>query len=74
MKYFLTLLALTGSLYSQASRSREPDCIVHSCRSDAGSWSGYGRDPQHTATAAQAAQNLNAIHWQTPVDLNPPGG
>jgi hypothetical protein len=37
-------------------------------------WSGYGHDPQHTATSAHAAQNLNSIHWQTPVDLNPPGG
>jgi len=37
-------------------------------------WSGYGRDPQHTATSAQAAQTLGSIHWQTPVDLNPPGG
>lgn len=37
-------------------------------------WSGYAHDPQHTATSATAAQNLNAIHWQTPVDLNPPGG
>jgi hypothetical protein len=39
-----------------------------------GAWSGYGRDPQHTATSAQAAQTLSSIHWQTPVDLNPPGG
>ena len=37
-------------------------------------WSGYGHDPQHTATSAQPAQALNSIHWQTPVDLNPPGG
>lgn len=39
-----------------------------------GAWTGYGRDPQHTATSAQAAQTLSSIHWQTPVDLNPPGG
>jgi hypothetical protein len=37
-------------------------------------WSGYAHDPQHTATSATAAQSLNNIHWQTPVDLNPPGG
>jgi hypothetical protein len=37
-------------------------------------WSGYGHDPQHTGTSATAAQPLNSIHWQTPVDLNPPGG
>lgn len=37
-------------------------------------WSGYGHDPQHTAMSATAAQSLNTIHWQTPVDQNPPGG
>ena len=34
-------------------------------------WSGYAHDPQHTAVSANGAQNLNSIHWQTPVDLNP---
>src|SRR5205085_2364276 len=28
-------------------------------------------DPSHNATAPAASQNLNSIHWQTPVDLNP---
>jgi hypothetical protein len=37
-------------------------------------WSGYGHDAQHTAVSATAAQTLSKIHWQTPVDLNPPGG
>jgi len=37
-------------------------------------WNGYGHDAQHTASSATAAQPLNAIHWSTPVDLNPPGG
>lgn len=37
-------------------------------------WNGYAHDPQHTATSATAAQSLKSIHWQTPVDLNPPGG
>lgn len=37
-------------------------------------WSGYAHDAQHTATSAAAAQTLSNIHWQTPVDLNPPGG
>jgi hypothetical protein len=37
-------------------------------------WGGYGHDPQHTATSANAAQPLNAKHWCTPVDQNPPGG
>ncbi len=38
------------------------------------SWTGYGHDPQHTATSTVAAQQLNSKHWCTPVDLNPPGG
>jgi hypothetical protein len=37
-------------------------------------WSGYAHDPQHTGTSATAAQPLVSKHWQTPVDLNPPGG
>lgn len=34
-------------------------------------WAGYGRTPQHDALADVAAQPLQAIHWQTPVDLLP---
>src|SRR5947209_4885846 len=34
-------------------------------------WQGYARDPQHSALSAAAAQPLNAIRWQTPVDLQP---
>jgi subtilisin family serine protease len=34
-------------------------------------WNGYARDPQHTAVSTVAAQPLDGIHWQTPVDLNP---
>ncbi len=37
-------------------------------------WTGYGHDPQHTAVSVTPAQALSNIHWQTPVDLNPPGG
>src|SRR6185312_16006056 len=37
-------------------------------------WNGYAHDPQHTGTSATAAQPLVTKHWQTPVDLNPPGG
>lgn len=33
-------------------------------------WTGYGRDPQHTALSAVAAQPLNRIKWQTAVDEN----
>ena len=34
-------------------------------------WSGYGHDSQHGDISAVAAQPLNRILWQTPVDLNP---
>ena len=37
-------------------------------------WAGYAHDPQHTAVSGVAAQNLNQVHRQTPVDTNPPGG
>lgn len=37
-------------------------------------WSGYAHDPQHTAVSGAAAQPLNGIHWQTPIDTNPPSG
>jgi hypothetical protein len=37
----------------------------------AGGWTGYARDPQHTALSAYASQPLNNIAWQTPVDLAP---
>src|SRR5262249_54013713 len=35
-------------------------------------WQAFARSPQHTGLAAVATQPLNAIAWQTPVDLNPP--
>src|SRR5579863_8089363 len=78
MKFLLTLLALTA--YSQDASRRDPPCTVPfvgartHCHTDNVAWSGYAHDPQHTAISAQAAQPLHAIHWQTPVDLNPPGG
>jgi glucose/arabinose dehydrogenase len=34
-------------------------------------WTGYGRDPQHTAVSPYASQALQSVAWQTPVDLNP---
>jgi len=37
-------------------------------------WAGYAHDPEHTGTSTTAAQRLNAKHWCTPVDQNPPGG
>src|SRR5262245_12351205 len=40
-------------------------------RADAQSWNNHSRDSQHTALSSIASQPLNAIRWQTPVDLNP---
>ena len=37
-------------------------------------WPGHARDPQHTSASTVASQPLNVIHWQTPVDLDPPSG
>jgi hypothetical protein len=34
-------------------------------------WTEFGANPQHTATAAIAAQTLGRIIWQAPVDLAP---
>src|SRR5262245_22950245 len=34
-------------------------------------WEGYALGPQHTALSTVASQPLNAIRWQTPVDLQP---
>jgi hypothetical protein len=34
-------------------------------------WPGYARDQAHNAASPNASQPLHAIHWQTPVDLNP---
>jgi hypothetical protein len=34
-------------------------------------WEGYAMGPQHTALSAVGSQPLNAIRWQTPVDLHP---
>src|SRR5438067_9810514 len=34
-------------------------------------WEGYAMGPQHTALSAVGSQPLNAIRWQTPVDLQP---
>ena len=34
-------------------------------------WSGFAGDAQHTAISSAAAQPLDSILWQTPVDLDP---
>lgn len=37
------------------------------------SWFTFAGDPQHTGLSSVAAQPVNAIQWQTPVDLSPTG-
>ena len=39
-----------------------------------GSWLEFAHDPQHTAESTIGAQDLQAIRWSTPVDLNQTGG
>ncbi len=34
-------------------------------------WLSYGGNPQHTAISTASGQNLRAIRWSTPVDLQP---
>ncbi len=49
-------------------------CAIPRCIFAQGPWTGYGHDPQHTATSATAAQTLNSIHWQTTIDYTQPPG
>jgi hypothetical protein len=81
----MVLTGISGRAYSQATGENRSDprcedraprglpCLADPRNSNI-PWSGYGHDPQHTAMSAVAAQALSSIHWQTPVDLNPPGG
>jgi len=39
-----------------------------------GTWRTHAHDTQHTAVSSVASQPFSAIHWQVPVDLNPPTG
>ncbi|HEY3781842.1 MAG TPA: hypothetical protein VGL56_12215 [Fimbriimonadaceae bacterium] len=36
-------------------------------------WSQYGKDAQHSGMSTSGVQNVNAVLWQTPVDLFPVG-
>src|SRR5947209_980206 len=42
----------------------EPSCLL-------AGWAGYAHDAQHTADSSVAAQAIQEIVWNTPVDLNP---
>jgi len=39
-----------------------------------GAWLTHSHDEQHTALSTVQSESLDAIHWHTPVDLNPPQG
>jgi Ca2+-binding RTX toxin-like protein len=57
-------------------RISNPSCkptleILEDRRLLSASWSGYALNAQHTAESPAASQALQAIRWQTPVDLNP---
>src|SRR5712671_8061522 len=41
---------------------------------EAGAQTTFGGNAQHTANYGVAAQNLNAVHWTTSIDLNNTGG
>lgn len=41
---------------------------------EAGAQTTFGGNAQHTANYSPAAQNLNAVHWTTSIDLNNTGG
>src|SRR5436190_2257122 len=45
--------------------------LLFSQLAHAQSWNNHSRDSQHTALSSVASQPLNAVRWQTPVDLNP---
>jgi len=39
-----------------------------------GTWLTHAHDAHHTAVSSVASQPLSTIHWDVPVDLNPPNG
>jgi hypothetical protein len=56
------------------ARSRAPQRSVETLENRSllsAFWSSYARDAQHTALSTVAAQSLEGIRWQTPVDLAP---
>src|SRR5580700_2591714 len=46
----------------------------HRSAAQVGTWLTHAHDAQHTAVASVPSQPLNTIHWNVPVDLNPPSG
>lgn len=56
-----------------SSRARRPrvESLEDRLNPTGAVWEGYAQGPQHIALSAVASQPLNAIRWQTPVDLQP---
>src|ERR1700686_2840538 len=51
-------------------------CLLFLRNADAqtGSWPTHSHDAQHTAVSTVSSQAMSKIHWQVPVDLDPPQG
>jgi hypothetical protein len=69
---FVALLALMVSPASAQESGDAAQAVVAQTKIQG--WPGHARDAQHTSASSVAAQPLAKIHWQTPVDLQPPTG
>ncbi|MBC5823536.1 MAG: hypothetical protein GIW99_07490 [Candidatus Eremiobacteraeota bacterium] len=66
----MKVLIKTGTAFALCSFALSSLFAVASASPVPG-WRGYARDAHHAAGAPAASQPINAIHWRTPVDLNP---
>ena len=72
MKDFMLITALAVAVLSALTLL--PAAAQTFAAVQAQGWPGHARNAQHTAVSSVAAQQLAKIHWQTPVDLQPPSG
>jgi hypothetical protein len=63
VRMFAAVLLSTSCVFSAGSSSAQT-----------GAWRSLSHDAQHTALSPVTSQSLSTIHWQVPVDLNPPNG
>jgi hypothetical protein len=63
MRHFLTVLVPCVCLAISPARTHAQSIAVP--------WGGYGHDAQHSAISQVAAQPMNRILWDKPVDLQP---
>jgi hypothetical protein len=61
-------LALFGT---SAALAQDADSSQISQQTTIVGWPSHAHDAQHTSDANVAGQNMNTIHWSTPVDLKP---